>query len=170
MIDAPLGLANVLTVILAISCLSVVAAQASERIVRIWRLAIPAVFAGVVAIVLLAGVFEATLVHDGEWLAGLVLGGLIGRTFGNARAVEVDRVWGLVRVLRAADGMVAAVALVILAFIDFASAALRSPVIEPVHVSAAAAVCAGFIGARAIAIIARSGHATHVELHGTQRR
>ena len=167
---APLSLANVLTVILAISCLSVMAAQARERIVRTWRLAIPAVFAGVVAIVLLAGVFDATLVHDGEWLAGLAMGGLIGRACARTLAVETDRVWGLVRVPRAADGLLAAVALVILSFVDFASAALRSPVIEPVHVAAAAAFCAGFIGLRAIDIITRSSHATHVELHGKQRR
>ena len=166
---APLSLANVLTVILAISCLSVMAAQARERIVRTWRLAIPAVFSGVVALVLLAGVFEASLVHDGEWLAGLVAGGVIGRARARSLAVEIDRVWGLVRVPRAADGLVVAVALVILSFIDFASAALRSPVIHPVHV-AAAAFCAGFIGLRAIDIIARSGHAKHVDLHGTQRR
>jgi hypothetical protein len=166
MIIAPLSLANVLTVILAISCLSVMAAQARERIVRTWRLAIPAVFAGVVAIVLLAGVFEATLAHDGEWLAALVVGGLIGQVRGRAVAVEIDRVWGLVRVSRAADGIAAAAGLVVLSLIDFASAALRSPVIHPVHVAAAAAFCAGFIGLRAIAIIARSSHATHVELHG----
>ena len=170
MIDAPLGLANALTVILAVSCLSIMAAQARAGIVRTWRLAVPAVFAAVVAIVLLAGVFEATLEHDAEWLAGLVLGGLIGRSCGHALAVEIDRIWGLVRVPRAIDDIAAAVGLVILSFIDFASAALRSPVIHPVHVAAAAAFCAGFIGLRAIAIIVRSNHATHVELHGLQRR
>ena len=169
MIDAPLGLANVLTVIFAVSCLSIMAAQARAGIVRTWRLAMPAVFAAIVAIVLLAGVFEATLAHDAEWLAGLVLGGLIGRICGHALAVEIDRIWGLVRVPRNVDDIAAAVGLVILSLIDFASAALRSPVIHPVHVAAAAAFCAGFIGFRAIAIIARSSHATHVELHAERR-
>ncbi|MEI6201852.1 MAG: hypothetical protein WCP68_07875 [Enhydrobacter sp.] len=166
MIDAPLGLANVLTVIFAVSCLSIMAAQARAGIVRTWRLALPGVFAAIVAIVLLAGVFEATLAHDAEWLAGLVLGGLIGRTCGRGVSVEIDRIWGLVRVSRNADDMAAGVGLVIVSFVDFASAALRSPVIHPVHVAAAAAFCAGFIGFRAIAIMARSSHATHVELHG----
>ena len=170
MIDAPLGLANVITVILAVSCLSVMAAQARAGIVRLWRLAIPAGFAAVVAIVLLAGVFDATLEHDAEWLAGLVLGSLIGRTCGHALAVEIDRIWGLVRVPRAIDDIAAAIGLVVLSFIDFASAALRSPVIHPVHVAAAAAFCAGFIAFRAIAVLARASHATHVELHGVQGR
>ena len=165
MTDAPLGLANVLTVVLAVCCLSVMSAQARAGVVRLWRLAIPAVFAAVVALVLLAGVFDATLEHDAEWLVGLLAGGLIGRTRGRARAGDIDRIWGLVRVPGALDGILAAAGLVGLAMIDFASAALRSPVIDPVHVAAAAAFCAGFIGWRAVAIIGRSSHATHVELH-----
>ena len=166
MIVAPLSLSNVLTVVFAISCLSIMMAQARAGIVRTWRLAMPAVFAAVVAIVLLAGVFEATLAHDGEWLAGLALGGLIGHVCGRHLSVEIDRVWGLVRVSRTIDDVAAGAGLVLLSFVDFASAALRSPVIHPVHVAAAAALCAGFIGFRAIGIMARSSHATHVELHG----
>jgi hypothetical protein len=170
MIDAPLGLANVITVVLAVSCLSIVSAQGRAVVVRLWRLAIPAVFAAVVAIVLLAGVFDATMEHDAEWLAALLAGGLIGRFSGRTLAVDIDRIWGLVRVPRAVDGILAGIGLVGLSMIDFASAALRSPVIDPVHVAAAAAFCAGFIGWRAVAIIGRSSHATHVELHTTERR
>ncbi len=170
MIDAPLGLTNVITVVLAVSCLSVMTAQARAGVVRLWRLAIPAGFAAVVAIVLLAGVFEATLVHDGEWLAALVVGGVIGRACGHTVTIEIDRIWGLVRVPRAIDDIAAAVGLVILSFIDFTSAALRSPVITPVHVAAAASFCTGFNCFRAIGILARASHATHVELHGLQRQ
>ena len=168
--DAPLGLVNVITVILAVSCLSVMAAQARAGIVRLWRLAIPAGFSAVVAIALLAGVFDASLAHDAEWLAGLVLGGLIGRACGHSLAVEIDRVWGLVRVPRTIDDVAAATALVALSFIDFALDALRSPVIHPIHIAAGAAFCAGFIAYRAVAIITKSSHATHVELHGVQQR
>lgn len=165
MIDAPLGLANILTVVLAVCCLWTTIAQTRASIIRLWRLAIPAVFAAVVALVLLAGVFDATLPHDGEWLAGLVMGSLIGRSRGQALAVEIDRVWGLVRLPNAADGLLAAAGIVLLSIVDFASAALQDPVIEPVHVAAAAAFCAGFIGCRAVAIMGRSSQSRHVELY-----
>src|ERR1700761_3676715 len=138
MIDAPLGLSNILTVLLAVCCLWTMTAQARGSIFRLWRLAIPAVFAAVVALVLLAGVFEATLPHDAEWLAGLVLGSLIGRTCGRTLPVEIARVGGLVRQPSAADGLLVAAGVVVLSIVDFASAALQDPVIEPVHVAAAA--------------------------------
>jgi hypothetical protein len=169
MIDAPLGLANVLTVLLAVSCLSINIAQARAGIVRMWRLAIPAVFAAVVAIVLLAGVFQASLPHDGEWLAALAGGALLGRISGRSSTIDIDRIWNLAHVPRNTDALLAATGLVVLSLVDFASAALRSPVIAPVHVAAASAFCAGFLGWRAIGIISRSPYATHVELHSADR-
>jgi hypothetical protein len=57
-------------------------------------------------------------------------------------------------------------ALVMLAVIDFAAAVSQDPIIEPQHVAAAAAFCAGYLGCRAIAIAVRAGRLPHVELHG----
>ena len=164
---APLSLSNVLTVLVALLCLWTMSPQARGGVLRIWRLALPACFAAVQALVLLAGVFEATFVHDAEWLAGLVLGGVIGRMRGWAMTVEVDQTWGLVRLPRTNDGWLAALALVALSAIDFTSAALEDPVVEPQHVAAAAALCAGYIGCRALSLIVRSVRAPHVELHTT---
>jgi len=143
------------------------APQARGGVIRIWRLAMPACFAAVQALVLLAGVFEATLAHDAEWLAGLVLGGVIGRMRGWAMTVEVDQTWGLVRLPRTNDGGLAALVPVALSGIDFASAWLEDPVVEPQHVAAAAALCAGYIGCRALSLIVRSVRAPHVALHPT---
>jgi len=164
---APLSLSNVLTVLVALLCLWTMSPQARGGVLRIWRLAIPACFAAVQALVLLAGVFEATMAHDAEWLAGLVLGGVIGRMRGWAMTVEVDQTWGLVRLPRTNDGGLAALALVALSGIDFASAWLEYPVVEPQHVAAAAALCAGYIGCRALSLIVRSVRAPHVALHTT---
>jgi hypothetical protein len=55
-------------------------------------------------------------------------------------------------------------ALVMLAVTDFAAAASQDPIIEPQHVAAAAAFCAGYLGCRAVAM--RAGRLPHVELHG----
>ena len=44
-------------------------------VMRLWRLAMPAAFATVVALMLLSGMFEATMQHDAEWVIALLLGG-----------------------------------------------------------------------------------------------
>ena len=131
---------------------------------RLWRLATPAAFAMVVSLVLLASVFEATWQHDVEWLVALVIGGLIGRTRGWTLPVEIDQRWGLVRLPRVKDGTLAAFGVVAVATIDFASAALETALIEPQHIAAGAALCAGFLACRALAIIVRSTRAPHVGL------
>jgi hypothetical protein len=164
---APLSLSNVLTVLVALLCLWTMSPQAHGGVLRLWRLAIPACFAAVEAMVLLAGVFDATFAHDAEWLAGLVLGAVIGRMRGWTMTVQVDRMWGLVRLPRTNDGRMAALAMVALSAVDFTSAALEDPVIEPQHVAATAALCAGYIGCRALSLIVRSVRAPHVELHTT---
>lgn len=168
MLDAPLGLSNLLTVVLAVSCLSTMAGQVRAGIVPIWRLALPAAFAAVVALVLLAGVFEATLPHDAEWLIALLLGCLVGRMRGRTVPIEIDRVWGLVRLPRVMDGIAAALVIVAMAFTDFALAAFKTLFVQPVHVASVTAFCAGFICYRAMAIFMRSRQVPHVELHSAQ--
>ncbi|HYX00945.1 MAG TPA: hypothetical protein VE963_02585 [Reyranella sp.] len=163
--DAPLGLANVATVLFAVICLLTVTTQARGNIVKLWRLAVPVCFAAVQAFVLLAGVFETNLQTDAEWLVAALLGIAIGRMRGWAISVEVDQQHELIRQRRAADGPLAAVALVLLALTDFASAALQEPLVDHEHIAAAAAFCAGYLGGRALAIAVRTTHLPHVELH-----
>ena len=164
---SPLSLSNVLTVLVALLCLWTMAPQARGGVFRLWRLAIPACFAAVDALVLLAGVFDANWAHDAEWLGGLVLGGIAGRMRGWTMPVVVDQMRGLVKLPRAGDGWLAACALVVLSGIDFTSAWQEEAVVEPQHVAAAAALCAGYIGCRALSLIVRSARAPHVELHST---
>lgn len=162
---APLSLTNLITVIVAVTCLSTILPQARGSAVKIWRLAMPACLGLVEAFVLLAGVFEPDLASDAEWLAALLLGGMVGRTRGWSMAIEVDQASGLMRQRRSADGMIAATALVLLALIDFGSAAYREPWIDPEHVAAAAALFAGFLGGRALAMATRTSRLPHHELH-----
>src|SRR3954468_13250058 len=133
---APLSLSNVLTVIVALICLWTISPQARGGVVRLWRLAMPAAFAAVVALMLLAGVFQATLLHDAEWLAGLLLGGVIGRSRGWTLPVDYDKTRGRVRLPRPSDGLLMAAGIVAMAAIDFTSAALDDVFIEPQHVAA----------------------------------
>ena len=162
---APLSLSNVLTLLAALVCLWTMSPQANGGVWRLWRLAMPAAFATVVALVLLAGVFDATWQHDVEWLAALVLGGLVGRTRGWTLPVSIDQMWGLVRLPRSKDGLLAAFGIVAMSGLDFTSATLEEAVVYPQHIAAGAALFAGFIGCRALAIIVRSTRAPHVQLH-----
>ena len=162
---APFSLSNVLTVVLAILCFRAIRAQSFGGVVKLWRLALPPCLAAAVALVLLAGVFDATPAHDGEWLAAGVIGGLLGRARGWLMPVEADQMWRLVRVQRSLDGVVASFALLAWALIDSMGAAMEDPIVEPQHVAAGAALCAGYLAFRALAMIVRAGRAPHVQLH-----
>ncbi|MBS0222230.1 MAG: hypothetical protein JSR91_15975 [Proteobacteria bacterium] len=165
---ASLSLSNILTLTTAIFCLRVIGAQSSGGVVKLWRLAIPPCLAAVIALVLLAGIFNPTIAHDAEWGVGAVLGAIFGRARGWLMAVESDQKWGLVRVPRTIDGMVIGFALLVLAMTDFAGAALDDPVIDPPHVAAAAAFCAGYLSLRALGMTMRAVRAPHVELYDAE--
>src|SRR5258708_27077754 len=93
----PLSLSNVATVAFAAICLWTIASQARGSVVKMWRLAVPPSFAAVQAFVLLAGVFDATIISDAEWLAPAVAGGAIGRMRGWALAIQGGPALGPVR-------------------------------------------------------------------------
>lgn len=161
---APLSLTNLLTVVIAVTCLTTIAQQSRGEAVKIWRLAVPACFAAVQALVLLAGVIDATFMHDAEWLLAFIVGAFAGRMRGRSVFLQVDQSRDFFRMKRNFDGQVAAIGLVILAFIDFTSAALEEPVLGEPHIAALAALCAGYLGYRAIALAMRAVRLQHVEL------
>jgi hypothetical protein len=164
---APYSLSNVLTMAFAILCLWTIGSQSSGGVVKTWRLAVPPCLAAVDAVVLLAGVFNATLLHDLEWIAALLLGAAIGRTKGWLTTIQADRQWGLVRLPRAIDGLLAAFGLVVFSLLDSVGAYLEENIIEPEHVAAGAALCAGYLGFRALAMFSRATRAPHVQLYDT---
>lgn len=166
---APLSLSNVLTVIIAVICLSTISPQSRGEVVKLWRLAVPACLAAVEAIVLLAAVFNATFTHDAEWLIAGAVGSLIGRSRGWTMPIAVDHTRGLVRLRRSLDGQLAAIALVMLAFVDFTGAALEEAIVPCEYIAAMSAFFAGYIACRSLAIAVRAMRAPHVELRDTQR-
>lgn len=167
-IDAPLSLSNVLTVALAIICLWTSASQSSGGVLRQWCLAVPPCLAAAVALVLLVGVLNVSVGRDAEWVASAILGAVFGRTRGWSMHVDADRRHGLFRLPKASDGVIAAFGIVVLAMLDFAAAAREEPLIEPNYVAAAAALCAGYLGFRAVSLIVQAVRAPHVELLETK--
>jgi hypothetical protein len=161
---SPLSLSNVLTVMVAIACLWSIVPQGRGGIVRVWRLAVPACFAAVESLVLLAGVFESTIYHDAEWLVAAAVGGILGRMRGWSVPIDVDHARDLVRLKPSVDAHMAAMCLAVLAAVDFLSAAVEEAVLPTDWVSAAAAFFAAYIGFRALAIVVRARRAPHVTL------
>lgn len=163
---SPLSLSNFLTLFVAFACLWSIVPQARGGIVRVSRLAVPSALAAVEALVLLAGVFEANIYHDVEWLVAATAGGVLGRMRGWSVQIDVDRAHKLVRLKPSLDSHIAAICLAVLAAVDFISAALETAVLPADWVAAAAAFFAAYIGFRALAIAVRAGRAPHVELDG----
>jgi len=160
-VDAPLGLVNVLTVLCALVSLWVALPEKHGGAIQVRALALSAMFAAVVALVLLAGVFEATLAHDAEWAGALVAGAVIGRARGWSLPADILLPGGGPRLRARWDSVLVPAGIAAAAIVDFTSAALKQPVIHPVHVAAAAAFCAGFLGNRALAILVRLERAMH---------
>lgn len=156
---APLSLSNVLTVLLAFACLWTVIPQAQGGRVRLWRMALPPALAVAQALVLLAGVFDATFLHDAEWLAAGLLGGFLGRMRGWNLAFDLDRARRLVSTSASIDVHLAAIGLVVLAALDFTSASLETPIIPTDVVASCAAFVAGYIACRALALAVRVARA-----------
>jgi hypothetical protein len=154
-LDAPLGLCNVLTVLCALLCLWAISPQTRGAVVRLWALAVPPGFGAVVAVVLLAGVIEATPLKDAEWIGALALGAVLGRTRGWSLAVEVAPTGDMIRLRAAWDGLIVAAGIVAMAIVDFISAARNVPVVDPAHVASVSAFCAGYLGCRALAVMVR---------------
>ena len=163
---APLSLSNLLTVVFALVCLHTVAVQSRGTVVKLWRLAIPPAFAAVNAFSLLAGVFDASMMHDAEWLIAAAVGLVLGRTRGWTIELAVDQQHELLRQRRAPDAVLVAIVLLLLSVTDFLGAALLEPVVEPPYVAAGAAFCAAYLAGRALAMAVRSTRLPHVELQG----
>ena len=158
---AALSLSNLVTVAFAFACLWTIIPQARGGSVKVWRLSVPPLFATVQALLLLAGVFDASLLHDAEWIAGATLGAMLGRLRGWTLPIEIDGTRDLVRARPSIDGHVAALGLVVVSAIDFVSASLEDPIVAPDYVAAAAALLAGYIGCRALSIAVRATRTLH---------
>lgn len=150
-----LSLSNGLTLVFAALCLWTMAAQARGGMTSLGRLALPGGFALLATLMLLAGVFESSILFDLLWLAAFVVGSVIGRIRGWMLPVRSNKESGLVALPATIDGVVVAVVLAIVAAIDFASSMLGKAIIEPGYNAAISALCAGFLGYRVLVIVLR---------------
>ena len=150
-----LSLANGLTLLFAALCLWTMAAQSRGGVTTLGRVALPGGFALMATLMLLAGVFEASILYDLLWVSAFALGSLIGRIRGWMLSVQTNKEAGLVMLPATVDGLIAAIILVALSVIDFVSSMLGDALITPGYVAAASALCAGFLGYRVLVIALR---------------
>ncbi|TAJ88180.1 hypothetical protein [Reyranella sp.] len=153
---SPLSLANGLTLLFALLCLWTSASQSRGGITTLGRLALPGGFSVIVALMLLASVFETSIFHDVLWLASFVVGSFLGRRRGWALPVRTDKTTGLLWLPRTIDGVVASLILVAAMSIDFISALAGELIVEPAYIAAISALCGGFLGYRVLVIALRS--------------
>lgn len=152
---ASLSLANGLTLLFAALCLWTMGLQSRGGVTTLGRVALPGGFALLATLMLLAGVFETSILFDMLWVAAFALGAVVGRLRGWTLSVQSNREAGLVSLPATVDGLVAALILTALSGIDFASAMLGEALIEPGYIAAASALCAGFLGYRVLVIALR---------------
>lgn len=150
-----LSLANGLTLLFAALCLWTMASQSRGGVTTLGRVALPGGFALMATLMLLAGVFEVSLLFDILWVAAFVVGSVIGRIRGWTLNVQSNREAGLVSLPATVDGLIAALILAALSGIDFASAILGEALVPPGYIAAASALCAGFLGYRVLVIALR---------------
>jgi hypothetical protein len=136
-----LSLANGLTLLFAALCLWTMALQSRGGVTTLGRVALPGGFAVMATLMLLAGVFETSLLIDILWVAAFAVGSVIGRIRGWMLSVQSNREAGLVSLPATVDGLV--------------SALLGEALIEPGYIAIASALCAGFLGYRVLVIALR---------------
>lgn len=150
-----LSLANGLTLLFAALCLWTMALQSRGGVTTLGRVALPGGFAVLATLMLLAGVFEASILFDVLWVVAFAVGAMIGRIRGWMLSMQSNREAGLVSLPATVDGLAAALILTALSGIDFTSAMLGEALIEPGYIAAASALCAGFLGYRMLVIALR---------------
>ena len=150
-----LSLANGLTLLFAALCLWTMALQSRGGVTTLGRVALPGGFAVMATLMLLAGVFEASILFDILWVVAFAVGAMIGRIRGWMLSMQSNREAGLVSLPATVDGLAAALILAALSGIDFTSAMLGEALIEPGYIAAASALCAGFLGYRMLVIALR---------------
>ena len=144
-----LSLANGLTLLFAALCLWTMAAQSRGGVTTLGRVALPGGFALMATLMLLAGVFEASILFDILWVVAFAVGSAIGRVRGWTLTVQSNKEAGLVSLPATVDGLVVAISLAA------RSGMLGDALIEPGYVAAASALCAGFLGYRVLVIALR---------------
>jgi hypothetical protein len=157
-----LTLSHLLGVLLAVAGAWSIRFEAKRKSVRVWRLFLPAVLVLLCSLALLTGLSSR---GRGIWLVAF----LIGLPAGSVRAfwlrMRSDHAAKLVRLSPVRDGLWVAVAAGLFAAIDvFVTFRSQGDASASPLIAAGAALCAGYLGGRALVMRSRSRTALHLDM------
>jgi hypothetical protein len=151
-----------LMVAFAVAAALAAVAEAIGRVIRPWRLLVPALLASISALLLVAYPTWGELKNPGLWMFAIIAT-VVGVARGHWMPLEVDHTWHLIRLRRAYDCLAAAGALTALATTEIVIAT-TGPGDQPT-MELGMTVLASFLVGRAGAALVRSRHEPQVDLH-----
>jgi hypothetical protein len=143
--------------------------EGRRRVIRPWRLLVPAALAGLSAFVEVVYPSLREFDQPEMWEFALIVG-VAGLVRGQFMAMEVDQIWNVIRLGRIRDALWASIALVLLALIGAVEAYLVGPTRDPespgirILIEIGMTAAAGYLIGRAATAWFRIPHVPHHEL------
>ncbi len=145
------------------------APEGLRKVIRAWQLLVPP---GLAVLAALVQVIYPSLqeLHQPEIWELAVIAAVVGVVRGQFMSLDVDHVWNVLRLPRAPEGLLVAIAMALVAMIGVAEAELFGPVRDPeapgfrVLIEIGMTMAAAFLVGRAGAAWFRVPHVPHQEL------
>jgi hypothetical protein len=162
-VDSSFNILHLVILVSAVACVAFSVREAAGRSITAVRLFMPPILAGFTAVVLLLMVASepmALLI----WLAALILGSIVGAVRGATMVVHVDQVWSKVRMPNGRHAFWITFALALAVALEIAIAVWGEGILPNRAIpSALAALCAGLLAGRAVAVVIRVPYAPNEE-------
>ena len=165
-IVANLYLTHGVMLLSALAAAIVIVPESIGRIVRWWWPAMVALLAALSALALIAYPTWGDLKNPGLWMFA-ILAAVVGVARGYLLRVDVDQIWGLVRLQRSYDTFLAAVLLVALAAIEIMLANI-GPADQPT-MELGMTIAASYLVGLTAAVLFRARSEPHADLHDPSR-
>jgi hypothetical protein len=164
-----LHIAQIVIVLASVGAVLCAVPEGRQRVTRPWMLLLPAGLAAIAAFVQIIYPSLKELDQPAMWELA-VIAGVIGLVRGQFMPLEVDQIWHRVRTRRAPEGLLAAIAILLLALLGALEASLvglnRDPENPGIRllIEIGMAAGAGFLIGRAGAAWFRISHTPHQDL------
>jgi hypothetical protein len=162
-VDSGVNILHLAILVSAAACVAFSVREATGRPITAIRLFMPPMFAGFIAVVLLLMVASEPMALP-IWVAALILGSIVGAVRGATMVVRVDQVWSKLRMPNGRHAFWIAFALALAVALEVAIAIWGEAIVPHRAIpSAVAALCAGLLTGRAVAVVIRVPYAPNDE-------
>lgn len=157
-------LVDIAGAVIAVACVQSALSDARGTPCKLWRLGLPPLLGSFASILILARAV-VSFEHDAMWIVTALCGVLAGWWRGRQIVIETDQIWGVVRIQRVLDSLIAALIILAIVLVDgVADLFPAGTLLRHAHFAAASALCAGYLAGRAWSLIGRAVRSPHVEL------